>query len=215
MSLLYYFPNIESNSLLSKLVNGCWTGNIVALETGFPFTPLLATNRSNDAVQGAPRSIPSLIKAVVRAHDWAQFEIGFNLTAKGIAEHWRVSGLISYRCVFTPGRHQHRNICICILPECEEIFICRLRLRAISRQPVSSAEFQSGQCTHRIACNNPAMIKNLLKLLCCFRSSPFYKKSLTPHVYRIHRSNKQSRRPRLIRNCALQFLNRLCHAAAL
>jgi hypothetical protein len=47
MSLLYYFPNLESNGLLSKLVNGWWTGNIVALQTGFPFTPILATNRSN------------------------------------------------------------------------------------------------------------------------------------------------------------------------
>ena len=47
MSLLYYFPNLEPNGLLSKLVNGWWTGNIVALQTGFPFTPILATNRSN------------------------------------------------------------------------------------------------------------------------------------------------------------------------
>jgi hypothetical protein len=47
MSLLYYFPNLESHSLLSKFVNGWWTGNIVALQTGFAFTPLLATNRSN------------------------------------------------------------------------------------------------------------------------------------------------------------------------
>ena len=49
LSLLYYFPNLESHSLLSKFVNGWWTGNIVALETGFAFTPLLATNRSNSA----------------------------------------------------------------------------------------------------------------------------------------------------------------------
>jgi hypothetical protein len=47
MSLLYYFPNLESNGPLSKLVNGWWTGNIVALQSGFPFTPILATNRSN------------------------------------------------------------------------------------------------------------------------------------------------------------------------
>jgi len=47
MSLLYHFPNLVSNGLLSKLVNGWWTGNIVALQTGFPFTPILATNRSN------------------------------------------------------------------------------------------------------------------------------------------------------------------------
>jgi hypothetical protein len=52
MSLLYYFPNLESNGLLSKLVNGWWTGNIVALQTGFPFTPILATNRSNSGNLG-------------------------------------------------------------------------------------------------------------------------------------------------------------------
>jgi hypothetical protein len=47
MSLLYHFPNLVSNGLLSKLVNGWWMGNIVALQTGYPFTPILATNRSN------------------------------------------------------------------------------------------------------------------------------------------------------------------------
>jgi hypothetical protein len=47
MSLLYYFPNLVSNGLVSKLVNGWWTGNIVSLQTGLPFTPILATNRSN------------------------------------------------------------------------------------------------------------------------------------------------------------------------
>jgi Carboxypeptidase regulatory-like domain/TonB dependent receptor len=47
MSLLYYFPTLKSNGVLSKLVNGWWTGNIVALQTGLPFTPILANNRSN------------------------------------------------------------------------------------------------------------------------------------------------------------------------
>jgi len=47
LSLLYHFPNLVSNGLLSKFVNGWWTGNIVALQTGFAFTPILATNRSN------------------------------------------------------------------------------------------------------------------------------------------------------------------------
>jgi hypothetical protein len=47
LSLLYHFPDLESNGLVSKLVNGWWTGNIIALQTGFPFTPILATNRSN------------------------------------------------------------------------------------------------------------------------------------------------------------------------
>jgi hypothetical protein len=47
MSLLYHFPNLKSNGVLSKLVNGWWTGNIVSLQTGLPFTPILANNRSN------------------------------------------------------------------------------------------------------------------------------------------------------------------------
>ena len=47
MSLLYYFPNLKSNGLLSKFANGWWMGNIVSLQTGLPFTPILATNRSN------------------------------------------------------------------------------------------------------------------------------------------------------------------------
>jgi hypothetical protein len=33
--------------MLSKLVNGWWIGNIVSIQTGLPFTPILANNRSN------------------------------------------------------------------------------------------------------------------------------------------------------------------------
>jgi hypothetical protein len=47
MSLLYHFPNHNSKGVLSKLVDGWWLGNIVSLQTGLPFTPVLASNRSN------------------------------------------------------------------------------------------------------------------------------------------------------------------------
>jgi hypothetical protein len=47
MSLLYHFPNLKLNRVLSKLVDGWWMGNIVSLQTGLPFTPVLANNRSN------------------------------------------------------------------------------------------------------------------------------------------------------------------------
>jgi hypothetical protein len=47
MSLLYHFPNLKSNGLGAKLVDGWWMGNIASLQTGLPFTPILATNRSN------------------------------------------------------------------------------------------------------------------------------------------------------------------------
>jgi len=57
MSLLYYFPRLTSNSVLSKLVDGWWMGNIVSLQTGLPFTPVLANNRSNSGnlITGADR----------------------------------------------------------------------------------------------------------------------------------------------------------------
>jgi len=47
MSLLYHFPNFKSNGVLSKFVDGWWMGNIISLQTGLPFTPILANNRSN------------------------------------------------------------------------------------------------------------------------------------------------------------------------
>jgi hypothetical protein len=47
LSLLYHFPDLKPNGVLSKLVDGWWMGNIVSLQTGLPFTPILASNRSN------------------------------------------------------------------------------------------------------------------------------------------------------------------------
>jgi TonB dependent receptor len=52
MSLLYHFPNFKSNGVLSKLAKGWWMGNIVSLQTGLPFTPILASNRSNSGNLG-------------------------------------------------------------------------------------------------------------------------------------------------------------------
>jgi hypothetical protein len=52
MSLLYHFPKLRSNGLQSKLLNGWWTGNIVSIQSGLPFTPLVANNRSNSGNLG-------------------------------------------------------------------------------------------------------------------------------------------------------------------
>jgi len=49
-NLLYHFPNMKSDSFLSKFVNGWWMGNIVSVQTGYPFTPILSLNRSNDSL---------------------------------------------------------------------------------------------------------------------------------------------------------------------
>jgi len=49
-NLLYHFPNWKSNSILTKLSNGWWMGNIVSVQGGYPFTPLDGINRSNSGV---------------------------------------------------------------------------------------------------------------------------------------------------------------------
>ena len=46
-NLLYHFPNIQSDRFAAKLLHGWWMGNIVALQTGFPFSPLVGFNQSN------------------------------------------------------------------------------------------------------------------------------------------------------------------------
>ncbi|OFW29148.1 MAG: hypothetical protein A3J28_08210 [Acidobacteria bacterium RIFCSPLOWO2_12_FULL_60_22] len=49
-NVLYHIPDLASGGVLAKLVNGWWVGNILSAQTGYPFTPLLNTNRSNSAL---------------------------------------------------------------------------------------------------------------------------------------------------------------------
>ena len=52
-NLLYHPPQIKSdNRFVNKVVNGWWVGNIVTVQSGFPFTPVLSVNRSNSGVFG-------------------------------------------------------------------------------------------------------------------------------------------------------------------
>jgi len=50
LNLLYHVPNINSNNFGAKFLRGWWVGGIVTAQTGFPFTPLLNVNRSNNGV---------------------------------------------------------------------------------------------------------------------------------------------------------------------
>jgi hypothetical protein len=47
--MMYHFPLKEGDGLVANVVNGWWVGNIVALQTGYPFTPVVSANRSLDA----------------------------------------------------------------------------------------------------------------------------------------------------------------------
>ena len=49
-NLLYHLPNLQSDHFLAKLEHGWWVGNIVTVQGGFPFTPVLTVNRSNSGV---------------------------------------------------------------------------------------------------------------------------------------------------------------------
>lgn len=52
-NLLYHFPTIESKGIMSVLANGWWVGNIVSIQSGYPFTPVLGSNRSRSFVLGS------------------------------------------------------------------------------------------------------------------------------------------------------------------
>jgi len=49
-NLLYHFPALKSDSFLTKFTNGWWMGNLVSVQGGYAFTPLVSINRSNSGV---------------------------------------------------------------------------------------------------------------------------------------------------------------------
>jgi hypothetical protein len=49
-NLLYHAPNLKSEGIAAKLLNGWWMGNILSAQGGYPFTPTLTSNRSMSGV---------------------------------------------------------------------------------------------------------------------------------------------------------------------
>jgi hypothetical protein len=49
-NLLYHLPNIKSDGFVSKFTNGWWMGNVVSVQGGYAFTPIVTNNRSNSGV---------------------------------------------------------------------------------------------------------------------------------------------------------------------
>ena len=64
-NMLYHFPNINSDNFTAKLLHGWWVGNIVSVQSGYPFTPILATNRSRDGTLGTQADRVNLVTATV------------------------------------------------------------------------------------------------------------------------------------------------------
>src|SRR5882672_2278257 len=56
---LYHFPGPKSDNVGAKLLNGWWMGNIISVQSGYAFTPLLTTNRSQSGVAGGQNDRPN------------------------------------------------------------------------------------------------------------------------------------------------------------
>jgi len=50
INVLYHIPNIASNNFAAKLEHGWWLGTIWSANTGYPFSPILGTNRSQSGI---------------------------------------------------------------------------------------------------------------------------------------------------------------------
>ena len=49
LNVLYHVPNLKSNNFEAKLERGWWVGSIISVQNGYPFTPILGTDRSQQA----------------------------------------------------------------------------------------------------------------------------------------------------------------------
>jgi hypothetical protein len=93
MSVLYHFPTTSAGGFLGKLVNGWWMGNILSVSEGFPFTPVVSTDRSfgGNITQGNS-TLPSLNTTAVtktisgRTYDFIPFDP--NTVVTGDPNHW-------------------------------------------------------------------------------------------------------------------------------
>jgi hypothetical protein len=64
LSVLYHLPMMKSNGALSKVTNGWWLGNIVTIQQGFPFTPVVAQDRSLSGVITQSNATPPTLNTV-------------------------------------------------------------------------------------------------------------------------------------------------------
>jgi hypothetical protein len=92
-NLLYHFPTMKANGFLSKVVNGWWMGNIVSINTGYPFSIGESTNRSLTGENSGK---------VIN-------ELGSVATAADIAANCS-SGAITATCKYIPVPFNHNTV---------------------------------------------------------------------------------------------------------
>ncbi len=64
-NVLYHLPSFSQGHVVSKFVNGWWTGSIVSIQTGTPFSPLLSSDREQAGLAGTNGGLerPSYVTA--------------------------------------------------------------------------------------------------------------------------------------------------------
>ena len=62
-NVLYNLPTIRPDRFASKIVNGWWMGSIYSFNTGYPFMPVLNTQRDRSGNQGSAVDRPKLVTA--------------------------------------------------------------------------------------------------------------------------------------------------------
>ena len=63
VNVLYHIPNIKSDNFAAKLEHGWWAGIIWSAQTGYPFTPVLGTNRSQSQILRTNVDYPNIATA--------------------------------------------------------------------------------------------------------------------------------------------------------
>ena len=62
-NVIYYLPNIKTQSILGKVLDGWWLSSIVSVQTGYPFSVALQSNRSLSGTSGGAAGLdrPNLV----------------------------------------------------------------------------------------------------------------------------------------------------------
>ena len=61
LNVIYHLPSVSSNGFLAKFTNGWWVGNLVSIQGGNPFVPIVNNDRSfSGIVSQNPSSVVSL-----------------------------------------------------------------------------------------------------------------------------------------------------------
>jgi hypothetical protein len=84
LNLIYHLPSLKSNGLVSKFVSGWWVGNLVSIQGGNPFVPIVNNDRSfSGIVSQNPSSLVTLNTTAVTCTNGTPSVTGATCPATG------------------------------------------------------------------------------------------------------------------------------------